>query len=328
MSDDIIRWGILGPGRIARKFASGLQAAAGARLVAVGSRAPARAAAFAAEFGAPRAHASYEDLAADPEVDAIYVASPHAQHEAHTVLCLTGGKHVLCEKPLALNAGQAQRMIAVARRHDRALMEALWTRFLPAWAAVTAAVDGGAIGEVRLIQADFGFRTTFDPHSRLFDPALGGGPLLDLGIYPLNLAWRFGGPAAEIHTTATVGTTGVDEESAIMIRHQRGCTSMLACSFRVDTPREAHLIGTEGRITIPYPWWGAPGYVHVDREGHEHAHELPARGGGYADEAEAFMAMIRDGVRDSAIMPLHESVAILELMDEIRSRWGVRYPGE
>jgi predicted dehydrogenase len=328
MAIDPVRWGILGPGRIARAFAAGLQEAEGAMLAAVGSRDVARAERFAAEFGFRRAHGCYEDLASDPEIDAIYVGTPHACHEAHTILCLEAGKHVLCEKPLALNAVQARRMIATAQARDRALMEALWTRFLPVWRAVTDEIARGAIGDVRLIQADFGFRTTFDATSRLFAPTLGGGTLLDLGIYPLNLAFMLGGPPVEIHTTANLGATGVDEESAILLRHAGGRLSTLACSFRADTPREARIIGTDGIITVERPWWGGTRYQRQVGDGSVESFRHPARGGGYTDEAEAFMALIRSGRRDSPVMPLSESLAVLEIMDTIRERWGVRYPGE
>ncbi len=323
-----IRWGILGPGKIARTFAAGLAEAAGADLVAVGSRDAGRARAFAAEFGAQRAHGSYLDLANDPDVDAVYIGSPHARHEADSILCLAAGKHVLCEKPLALNVAQARRMVDAARRHDRTLMEALWTRFLPALAAVREQIAQGAIGDVRMVHADFGFHATFDAESRLFAPALGGGTLLDIGIYPLNLAFMICGPPEDIQTMANLGATGVDEEAAILLRHAEGRLSVLSCSFRSDTPRLARIIGTAGSITIDFPWWGASRFSLQRREAADQVFEFVNRGGGYAHEAEAFMDLVRDGRRDSEIMPLSESLAILKTMDRIRRVWGVRYPGE
>jgi predicted dehydrogenase len=323
-----VRWGILGPGRIARKFAAGLREAEGAELVAVGSRDPGRAAAFAAEFGVPRAHGSHADLAADPELDAVYVGTPHAHHEAHTLLCLEAGKHVLCEKPLALNSAQAGRMIGAARTRSLVLMEAMWTRFLPAIAHVRDVVTSGRIGDVRMVVADFGFRAEFDPASRLFAPELGGGALLDVGIYPLNLAFMLCGEPLEIHTTANLGATGVDEEAALLLRHAGGRISVLACALRVDTPREAQILGTKGAITIGFPWWAAT-RISI-RTGGQSPEELafPHRGGGYTHEAEAFMALVRSGQLESEIMPLDENLAILRTMDTIRARWGMRYPGE
>ncbi len=323
-----VRWGILGPGRIARKFAAGLKEAHGAELVAVGSRDPARAQAFAAELEILQSHGSYEELAADPTVDAIYIGTPHSGHEDHTLLCLRAGKHVLCEKPLAVNAAQAERMIGVARARGVALMEAVWTRFLPAVAQVREWVAEGVIGEVRLINADFGFRAEFDSASRLFAPELGGGALLDLGIYPLNLAHMLLGEPVEIQTTANLGATGVDEESAILLRHGGGQLAVLTSSLRVDTPREAHILGTAGSITICFPWWAATRLVLKTAGGGEGTHDFPFRGGGYTYEAEAFMEMIREGRLESEIMPLAESLAVLKTMDTIRARWGLRYPGE
>jgi predicted dehydrogenase len=328
MNLDEVRWGILGPGRIARSFARGLQDAAGARLVAVGSRDLDRARAFAAEFGLDRAYGSYASLVEDPEVDAIYVSSPHSEHEAHTILCLQAGKHVLCEKPLALNAAQARRMIDVARENDRALMEALWTRFLPAVIGAREQGSLGAIGEVRMVRADFGFRAEPDPRGRLLNPELGGGALLDLGIYPLNLAFMFCGKPTEISAKGNLGPTGVDEESAILLRHRNGELSQLSCSLRVDIVQDAEIIGTGGRMTIEFPWWGASRFAVHGNDGNTEEFAFDHRGGGYTYEAEAFMDLIRSGRRDSDVMPLSESVAILETMDEIRAMWKLRYPGE
>ncbi len=323
-----IRWGILGPGRISRKFAAGLREAAGAELIAVGSSDAGRAAAFAAEFGLPHAHPSYADLAEDPAVDAVYIGTPHSGHEEHTLLCLERGKHVLCEKPLAINAAQAQRMIDAARGRGLVLMEAMWTRFLPTMVRVRELVNAGAIGEVRLITADFGFRAAFDRQSRLFAPRLGGGALLDLGVYPLNLASMLCGEPVEIHTTANLGATGVDEESAILLRHARGELALLAASLRVDTPREADILGTTGRIRVLCPWWASTRIAVQQGGGPQQILDLPSRGGGYTHEAEAFMDLIRHGRRESPIMPLDESLAIMRTMDQLRTRWGVKYPME
>jgi len=324
-----IKWGILGPGKISRTFAAGLREAQGAEIVAVGSRELDRAQAFAHDFGVRHAFGSYEELAAHPDVGAIYIGTPHSFHEAHTLLCLEAGKHVLCEKPLAMNAAQAGRMISMARARNLILMEAMWTRFLPAIVRVRELVAADTIGTVRMVHADFGFRGGFDPESRLFNPALGGGSLLDIGIYPLNLAFMLCGEPVEIHTTANLGKTGVDEEAAILLRHAGGELSVLASSLRVDLPCEAHIVGTAGRITIGYPFWAATRIdVHTDNGTRVEALEFPHRGGGYAYEAEAFMEMIRTGTLDSEVMPLSESLAIMRTMDTIRQRWGLRYPGE
>jgi predicted dehydrogenase len=326
----VIRWGILGPGRISRKFAAALGEAEGAELAAVGSRDAGRASAFAGDFGiAPlHAHASYGALAADPLVDAVYIGTPHSGHEEHTLLCLAHGKHVLCEKPLAVNAAQAGRMIDAARAGNLALMEAVWTRFLPSIVRVRELVDAGHIGEVRMITADFGFRAAFDPDSRLFAPDLAGGALLDVGIYPLTLASMLCGDPVDIQATANLGATGVDEEIAVILRHARGELAVLSASLRVDTPREAHILGTKGRIRILFPWWAGTRIGVRVGDGDEQVIDLPARGDGYTHEAEAFMDLIRAGRIESPVMPWHESLAIMRTMDAVRAQCGVRYPAD
>jgi predicted dehydrogenase len=323
-----IKWGILATGAISRAFAAALQVSEGAEILAVGSRDLVSAEKFAADFDAPHAYGSYEELAADPGVDAVYIGTPHAFHEENTILCLRAGKHVLCEKALALNAGQVERMIAVAQKEDRLLMEAMWTRFLPAMIRVRELVAEGAIGTPRILNADFGFRAAYDPQSRLFDPALGGGTLLDIGIYPLSLAYMLFGAPKDITSFANLGQTGVDEESAVLLRHNGGELALLSAAFTLDTPRQAVIQGTEGVITIHTPFW-ACSRITVEQYGTEpETHDFPFRGGGYAYEAEAFMDLIREGSRDSDIMPLQESLAIMRIMDDLRREWGFRYPGE
>lgn len=323
-----VRWGLLGPGRITRAFAVGLREAAGAEIVAVGSRDRARAEAFAAEVGIPRAHGSYADLAADPEVDAIYVGTPHAVHCAHALLCLDAGKPVLCEKPLALNAAEARRMIAAARARGLPLMEAMWTRFLPAIRRVRELVALGAIGDVRSVFADFGFRAPDDPRGRHFAPGLGGGALLDIGIYPLTLSRLLCGPPVETLSQAELADTGVDAACSILLRHAGGRLSMLSASFLAETPGEAHVVGDTGRITLRRPWWDAQALEITDAEGCVTREDHPHRGGGFAHEAEAFMELVRTRRVESGVMPLDESLALLELTDRLRVEWGVRYPGE
>src|SRR5215216_7626821 len=197
------RWGILGTGNIASQFARGLVALDDAELVAVGSRTAESAEAFGERFSAPRRHASYAALASDPDVDAIYIATPHPLHHDNTIMGLEAGKAVLCEKPFAINAGQAQAMIATARERGVFLMEAMWTRFLPHMVRLRELLAAGAIGEVRMLQADFGFRTSFNPQSRLFDPALGGGALLDVGVYTISFAQMILGEPDRVTGLAT-----------------------------------------------------------------------------------------------------------------------------
>jgi predicted dehydrogenase len=324
----IVRWGILAPGRISGAFAAAIHQAEGAELAAVGSRGLDRARAFAEKYGIFRAHGSYADLAADPEVDAIYIGTPHAFHERDTVLCLCHGKHVLCEKPFAINAAEGRRMVQAARENDRLLMEAMWTRFLPSLEHVQQVISAGLIGEPRTLTADFGIQPEFDPHCRLFDPWLGGGALLDLGVYAVSLSsWLFGNPV-DIKGTANLGPTGVDDDSAFVLRHAGGQMTNAFESFRVQTPREAVIQGTEGWIKLHEPWWGTSRLTIKTADGEPETLEFSLRGGGYTHMAEAFMDLIRTGRRDSDVMPLAESLTIMETMDTLRGQWGQKYPME
>jgi predicted dehydrogenase len=323
-----IRWGILGPGAISRAFAAALNETGGARLVAVASRSKERAERFASGFGIPESYASYPAMASRPELDAVYVATPHALHEEHATLCLRAGKHVLCEKPLAVSAAQARRMIRVAREHDRLLMEAMWTRFLPSIACVREVVASRAIGVPRLLTAGFGFRIEFNRSGRHFDPALAGGALLDLGVYPISLGTMLFGPPVEVTGVANLGETGVDEDCSVLLRHAEGEMTVAAASFRVDTAREATIQGTEGWIRLHDPWWGGNRVTIGTGSPAVDTRDCPRQGAGYGHQAAAFMELIRTGQRDSPVMPLAESLSVLETMDALRERWGVRYPGE
>jgi predicted dehydrogenase len=323
-----VRWGILGPGSTSQAFAAALSEADGAELVAVGSRSMERAERFATEYGVPRFHGSYDALASDEEIDAVYICTPHAFHEEHAILCLERGKHVLCEKPIAINAAQTRRMIQAAQSRERVLMEAMWTRFLPAMERVREIIANEAIGTPRILSADFGFHAKFDPSSRLFDPHLGGGALLDLGIYPLSLASMLFGPPVHTRGLANIGETGVDEECSFIMRHASGEMTLALASFRMDTTREAMIQGTHGWIKIHEPWWASTRITVGSRDRGEEILDLPSRGGGYTHEAEAFMELIRSGQCDSPIMPLAESLSIMETMDSLRDQWGLKYPME
>lgn len=315
------RWGILSTGRIARIFAEGLSALPDAELAAVGSRDLASAQRFAADFRGARAHGSYAALAADPEIDAIYVGTPHPYHRENTLLCLEHGKPVLCEKPFAMSAAEGREMVAAAREAGVFLMEAMWTRCNPVHREVTRLVREGAIGEPRMLQVDFGFRTDFDPTSRLFAPELGGGALLDVGVYCVSLAHHvFGGPPEALTGLAHLGETGVDEQSAWVMRFPGGRLAVCSSAVRTNTPQEAVLTGTEGRIRIP-DFWHADRYVLGKRE-----KRFQHRGNGYHYEAEEVARCVRGGLLESELLPLDETVQVLETMDRLRSEWGLEYP--
>ncbi|MDA0337465.1 MAG: Gfo/Idh/MocA family oxidoreductase [bacterium] len=323
-----IRWGILGTGSIAHQFARGLADTPDAALVAVGSRSSATANTFGDEFNIPRRHACYADLAADDGVDAVYVSTPHPMHKDNSILLLEHGKAVLCEKPFTINADQARAVIDVARQRDVFLMEAMWTRYLPAVVRARELIAEGAIGDVRMIQADFGFRAGINPQGRLFNPDLGGGALLDVGIYVLSMASMVLGPhPLDIMSATHIGETGVDEQSGMVLAYPDGQLAVLSCAVRTSTPIEARILGTEGSILLHGPFFKC-GALTVKRGGAEERLDLPLEGNGYNYEAAEVGRCLRDGLRESDVMSLDETLALMELMDTIRAQWGLTYPME
>jgi predicted dehydrogenase len=328
-----LRWGILSTGGIANTFAEGLTVVEDAELVAVGSRAQAPADAFGERWHVPHRHASYEALANDPDVDVIYVGTPHPYHCENTMLCLNAGKHVLVEKPFAMNARQAQAMIDLAREKGLFLMEAMWTRFLPSIVQVRQWIAEGAIGDVRLLRASFAFKVPVDPTHRLFAPELGGGALLDVGIYPISLASMILGTPKTIRSTAHLGETGVDEHSAYMFGYDDGKTAFLASGVHLAMPVEAEIFGTEGYIKLHRSWYNTTTLTLAtptddkDRFNEQLLH-LPTRGNGYEYEAMEVAACLRAGKTESAIMSLDETLSIMHTLDTIRAQWGLAYPNE
>jgi predicted dehydrogenase len=325
---DTIRWGILGTGRIARLFAEGLKPLPDADLVAVGSRTQRSADAFGNAHDAPHRHASYAALANDADIDVIYVATPHSLHRESSILCLEAGKAVLCEKPFTINASEAQDVISLAREKELFLMEAMWTRFLPVIVQARGLLADGAIGELRMITADFGFRIDVDPTNRLFDPHLGGGALLDVGIYPISLASMLFGPPTRITGMAHLGETGVDEQAAVILGYAEGELAILATAIRTDTPIEAVLLGTKGRIRIHSPWYYGTTLTLSVKDHEDVTMRLPYKGNGYTHEAIEVMRCLREGKLESDTMPLDETLSIMETMDAIRAQWGLKYPME
>ncbi|HVU10915.1 MAG TPA: Gfo/Idh/MocA family oxidoreductase [Phototrophicaceae bacterium] len=323
-----IRWGILGTGNIAHKFATGLCAADDAELVAVGSRTQEAADRFGDEFGAPRRHASYEALASDPGVDAIYISTPHPFHQPNTILCLENGKAVLCEKPFAINTGEAQTMIDLARSKHLFLMEAMWTRYTPVLVKVRELLDAGAIGDVRMLTADFGFRTDLNPKGRLFDLELGGGALLDVGIYPLSLASMIFGEPSKMVSVAHLGETGADEQNAILFQYPQGEIAMLSSATRTSMPQEAVIMGTQGTIRLPPEWWHPQSFTLARPNRAPETFALPFRANGYEYEAMEVGDCLRAGKLESDVMPLAETLTLMRQMDVIRAEWGLVYPVE
>ncbi|KAA9086548.1 Gfo/Idh/MocA family protein [Microbacterium radiodurans] len=323
-----LRWGILATGGIAHAFARDLRTA-GREIVAVGSRSDESAAAFAAEYGIPRAHGSYEALVADPEVDIVYVATPHHAHKDAAASAIQHGKHVLVEKAFTLTRDEAVALRDLGADTGVLVMEAMWTRYLPHMVRIREIIAAGTLGEVRTVFADHTQRISDDPSHRLNDLALGGGALLDLGIYPVSFVWDVLGEPAQVHALARLAETGADAEVATVMRHASGAVSTTVSSSRGAGPNTAHIVGTEARIEIDGVWYAATGFRVLAPDGavlEEYRSEIDGRGMQFqALEAEALVAA---GRTDGDVLPIAETVAIMGTLDEIRRQIGVRYPQE
>lgn len=323
-----IRWGILSTASIANAFASDLPRVKDAELLAVASRTLQKADNFGDKYDIPRRYGSYEDLVADEDIDAIYVATPHGRHYADAMLCLRAGKAVLCEKAFTLNAREARSLINYARAHDIFLMEAMWTRFIPAVQHAQQLVADGTIGDVRSLQAEFGFKAPYDPDSRLFNPELGGGALLDIGIYPMTLLYLFLGAPESMTSSAILGETGVDEQSGIVLQYSNETTASINMSMRVRMNNTATIYGTKGYIRLHGNFWHAKAFDLVIYDQKEETIPVPYDGGGYQFEIEEATRCLQEGKLESDIAPLDETLEIMQLLDALRADWGVRYPHE
>jgi predicted dehydrogenase len=321
-----LRWGILATGGIAGAFTSDLKTA-GRTVTAVGSRRSESAEAFAQTHGIPRAHGSYEALVADPEVDIVYIATPHSAHADNAVLALEHGKHVLIEKPLTLDEGQAVAIRDAAAGRGLLAMEAMWTRYLPHMIRIRELLDEGAIGEVRALTADHMQRISTDPTHRLNALELGGGALLDLGIYPVSFAWDILGAPTEIRAVGRLGDTGADTEAAISMTHASGAVSSLLTSSRAVGPNTAEIIGTEGRISIDHVWY-TPTTFRVHGTDGTVREDFTSQVDGRGMQLQALYAeeLIAAGRTDGDLLGIEESVAIMGTLDEIRRQLGVVYP--
>lgn len=355
------RWGILGTGFAARKFVFGLQSAQGAKAVVVASRSQEKAEEFARTFGIGRAYGGYERAVNDDSVDAFYVATPPSMHRAHAVLCLNAGKPVLVEKPFALDAGQAREIVEFARSRSLFCMEAMWTRFMPLIRTLKSMIVSGAIGEIRVLTGSFGLAESPDLRNNLFSAELGGGALLDRGVYPISMAFHLMGSPDGIVADAIGGDTGVDEDVAVTFRYRNGGLGIFHASLRTQCSNDLVLMGTDAKIHLHPPIYRPFGmtltpirpraYVPAAfsrmealKESHW-AHSalqrlsgvrsmMPGRhsrtytewysGNGYHYQADEVMHCVRNGKLESTIMPLSESLAIMEAVDIIRSQWAAR----
>ncbi|MBD8585005.1 Gfo/Idh/MocA family oxidoreductase [Frigoribacterium sp. CFBP 13729] len=322
-----IRWGILGAGGIADTFVNDL-AAAGIAVAAVGSRDADKAKRFAEDHGITTAHGSYDDLVADPEVDAVYVATPHVFHEQNALLAIRAGKHVLVEKPFTVSADEAGRVLAAAREAGVVALEAMWTRYLPQQARLREVVRSGVIGEPRLLTASHMQSLPTDPQHRLNDPALGGGALLDLGVYPVSFAHDLLGPVEAVAATAVLSDQGVDRRTGITLRHANGATSNLFCALDTAGRNDAVLHGSAGRIEIDHTFYAPGGFTVLDADG-EVVERFDSDEGdlrGMQHQALELARLAEAGELESPALTSDGIVAVMATMDEVRRQVGVQYP--
>jgi predicted dehydrogenase len=326
-----VRWGILGTGKIAKAFASALKETPGAVLAGVGSRTLQGAQAFADEFGAQpgtKAYGSYEELADAGDIDLVYVGTPHPAHVDNVRLLLNAGKGVLCEKPFTMNRQQAEELVALAREKKLFLMEAMWTRFMPALAEVRRIVDSGEIGKVAQVIADLGFKAEAGPEHRVFNPELGGGALLDLGIYPLSIAVALLGPVESVVAQAEIGPTGVDEQTGFVLRHRGGGMSMCSCSLRARLPSELTIAGERGHVRMNTMFHRAQTVTVSRFDGIARTVPTPFLGNGYVHEAIEAQRCWQAGLIESPGMTHDDTLALMGVMDEVRRQTGVHYAAD
>ena len=321
-----IHWGIIGTGDIARKFATGLSLVSGADLVAVASRGKKTADAFGDLFRVAKRHDNYESLARDPDVNVVYIATPHSLHKENTLMCLQAGKAVLCEKPFAINSKEASEMIRLARERRLFLMEAMWTRFFPLMTKMHEMISSNRIGEVRMLMADFGYRSE-DLKNWVFNPKFGGGGLLDVGIYPISFSHQIFGIPNQITSISDIGDAGVDEQSAVILGYEGGRMALIASATRTQTPQVAYVLGTKGRIHVHSAWW-KPDTLTLSVNGRDEVMRIPFQGNGYNYEAAEVVTCLREGKTESGTMPLDETLSIMKIMDTIRDQWKLKYPME
>jgi predicted dehydrogenase len=318
----ILRWGVLAPGTIANDFVDSLRRHTDQRVVAAGSRTLERAEEFARAHDIANAYGSYEELVADPDVDIVYIASPHSLHEEHALLAIRAGKHVLIEKPIAPTADAARRIVDAARAAGVFAAEAMWTRYRPQSDVVRQLVESGAVGDVRIVFADFGGAADFDPSSRLFDPALAGGALLDLGVYVVAWSSFLLGTPAAVAARGALAPTGVDAQAALVLSSPSGAQSLLSASINAPTPANSVISGTAGRIEVDSPFWNADTVRLYDADGSlvgswTDEAARPARQS-LCYQAAAAARYIDAGLTESPLHDLDETIAIMETLDEAR----------
>lgn len=322
------RWGILGTGYIAQKFAEALVFIPEAELAAVGSRSVETARAFGEQYHVDRAYGSYQELVEDPQLDVVYVATVNSLHHQNCLAALQAGKPVLCEKPFMVNSAEAEEVIAYAYRQGLFLMEALWTRFIPAFVAARQMWESGVIGDLRVVESEIGFICEKTPQAHLYNPALAGGCLLDMGAYPISLAHIVFGEPDTIASLSSIGASRVDEQTGMLFGYRGGQLGLGYSSFQVELPKEATVVGTKGYIRIHAPYFCPSAFTLYLNGKQPEIFNIPYEGNGWNYEAVEVMQCLQDGRLESQIVPHRETLAQMRTMDRIREQIGLKFPFE
>jgi predicted dehydrogenase len=321
-----INWGILGPGKIAHKFADAFRSVPDATLYAIASRDAARGKEFAGKFKVPKAYGTYEALVADPDVDVIYIATPHPFHYAQTLLCLNNKKAVLCEKPLTMSYRHTAEMVSLARSKSTFLMEGMWSRFFPATIKTRELIRAGAIGDIKFLRADFGFSAPYNPDGRVFNLKLGGGAQLDVGVYPMFLALLMLGKPEKIQALAQRALTGADETTSAQFYFKNGSIAHILSSVVADTPKQAEIVGTLGTLVMHTPWHKSQSITVNKNTGETESFDLPYSGIGFEFQLAHATACLQNRLKESDLMPHELSLWMAETADEILKQCGIVYP--
>jgi predicted dehydrogenase len=323
----MINWGIIGTGFIANEFARDFKHVEEGRLVAVASRSQANAEAFANKFNIEKTYDSYEQLAKDQVIDVVYVATPNTKHKDHSMLCLKNNKHVLCEKPVTVNSEELNKIIALANDKNLLFMEAMWMLFQPGLNKAKEWIESNKIGEIKTIKAEFGFKAEYDPDSRLFNPQMAGGSLLDIGIYPITLtSFLLEKEPEEIQSMAYIGDSGVDEQLSLHFRFDQDQMAMLSSSFLSQFKDDAIIYGTKGYIHIPSFWNSKKAILKTENE--ELIYDDPTPIHGYAFEANHVNKILKLNLKESPIISHHHSLQVMQTMDQVREQINLKYPFE
>jgi predicted dehydrogenase len=325
--DKKINWGIIGLGKIANKFAADLQLSENSVLYAVASRNEEKAKFFSEQYNATNYYASYEELADDPEIDIIYVATPHVFHFENTMMCLRKGKGVLCEKPMGLDYREVERMVREAKARNLFLMEGIWTRFIPATKKLVEILIRKTIGEVLFIRADFGFKADANREGRLYNKKLGGGSLLDVGIYPIYLSLLAAGIPIDIKVMARMTDTAVDGYCSMLFDYENGAKAILESTIEADTPTEAYIYGSKGSIKLHSRFYHSE-KITISKNGEEKVLDIKYKGNGYIHEIEEVTQCLLNRETESSKLPLTSSMDVIKLIDRIKKEIGLQYETE